>query len=985
MRIKWFVTGWMLASTLWMTPPCHAEPITAILVGIGLSTATATAITSGIVTAVVGAVISFGIAALAGVISKPKNPKASAGSLGYDASSRLNISRNSVESHKIIYGQVRTSGPMVYVATSAQTVYVADVQSTILKKDNLLHMVIVLAAHPVEEIGTIYIDEEAITLDGDGYATGAYVTTYPRPGGTVRHVLIKKHLGAIDQEADADLVATIPEWTEAHQLKGLAYIYVRLQYYGYNTNVGGQKLWPNGVPQISAIVKGKKVYDPRTGLTAYSTNPALCIRDYLASTSYGLGVTNAELDDATFIASANNADELVTLADASQQKRYTCNGVIDTAAKPIDNLKDLTTSMAGVLPYVQGKFRCFSGSYSPPSISIDASWLAGELEITAKKPRNELFNAVKGVYVAPDKGWQPTDFPVVSNSTYQAQDGGYQILRDLELPFTTDVVEAQRIAKIALEQGRQGISFRAPMNYKALRLSIYDTVSVTIAQLGWDEKVFRVTQWELNLEGGFTVSFQEEAFESYDWNSGEQTTIDPAPDTNLPSLLTVDAPGNPVVTETLYETTDGSGVKTRADLSWGESTSGFIDFYLVQYKLDSEDEALYKQEPPARANFHTIRDLAPGVYNFRVQAINVRGGASDFATSTAEILGLTAPPADITGLTLNALNNQAHLSWNQVTDLDVKNGGYIRLRYAKGTSGTWPDGLDLGDALPGIATSAVVPLLSGTYMIKAYDSAGNESVTAASITTDLVNLLTMNAVATQTQHSGFTGAKTNMVVDSGDLILDDGGGPVSTASYVFSTYLDLGAVYNSRVMLDVESSVYDTASTFDAASGLFDARPGLFDGADIAGTKLEAYIKTTSSDPASASDPTDPDDPVWSSWRKFTVADFTARAFWAKIVITNSVDSNNIAISELALQVDVPDREEKFTSQSLASGGTTINYGKAFYSQPFFGITIQSTASGDTPSYTHVTSGGKWTGVTVQILNEGSGVARTVDLIVKGY
>lgn len=985
MRFKHFIKVWMLTTAVLLAPACYAEPITAILVGIGFSTATAATITSAVITSVISTALSFGIAAVASVINKPKNPKVSSGNLGFDASSRLSISRNSVESHKIIYGQVRTSGPMVYVTTSAQTVYVADVKSTILKKDNLLHMVIVLAAHPVEEIGTIYIDEEAITLDGEGYATGVYVTTYPRPNGTVRHVLVKKHLGAIDQEADADLVAAIPEWTEAHQLKGLAYIYVRLQYYGYNTNIGGQKLWPNGVPQISAIVKGKKLYDPRTGLTAWSNNPALCIRDYLKSGDYGLGVTDSELDDPTFIASANNSEELVTLADASQQKRYTANGVIDTAAKPIDNLKDLTTSMAGVLPYVQGKFRCFSGSYTAPSITVDTSWLAGEMEITAKKPRNELFNAVKGIYVEPDKGWQPTDFPVIANSTYQTQDGGYQIIKDLELPFTTDVVEAQRIAKIALEQGRQGISFRAPMNYKALQLSVYDTVNVTFVQLGWDEKVFRVTQWELNLDGGFTVSFQEEAADSYDWNSGEQQTIDPAPDTNLPSLLTVDAPGNPVVAEVLYETTDGSGVKTRADLSWGESTSGFIDYYLVQYKLSSEDEALYRQELPVHVNFHSIRDLAPGIYDFRVQAVNVRGGASDFATTTTELLGLTAPPADISGFSLNAINNQAHLNWAQVTDLDVKNGGYIRLRWAKGLSGTWPDGLDLGDALPGIATNAVLPLLSGTYMIKAYDSAGNESINASKIVTDVVDLLNLNTILTQNQHSSFAGTKTNMAVNGSNLELDDSGGPVSSGEYVFNTYLDTGAVYKSRVMLDVESSVFDTASTFDEAAGLFDNRDGLFDGADQAGTKLEAYIKTTNSDPATATDPTDPDDPIWNSWRKFVVSDFTARAYWCKVVITNQVESNNIAISELVLNVDVPDREEKFNDEALLSGGSTVTYSKPFYSKPSFGLTIQSTASGDTPNYTHVTSSGKYTGVTVQILNGGSGVARTVDLLVKGF
>jgi hypothetical protein len=202
---------------------------------------------------------------------------------------------------------------------------------------------------------------------------------------------------------------------------------------------------------------------------------------------------------------------------------------------------------------------------------------------------------------------------------------------------------------------------------------------------------------------------------------------------------------------------------------------------------------------------------------------------------------------------------------------------------------------------------------------------------------------------------------------------------------VFDTYLDTGDVYNSRVYITVNSEVYDAASNFDNADGLFDDREGLFDGADRAETRLECYLKTTRDDPATAVDPTDPDDPIWSEWRKFVVGDFNARAYWAKVVVTNIKASNNIAISELALNVDAPDREEKFEDEALASGGTTLNYAKAFFSKPAFGITIQSTVSGDTPKYTHVMSGGKYTGVTVQILNGGSGVARTIDLVAKAF
>ena len=62
----------------------------------------------------------------------------------------------------------------------------------------------------------------------------------------------------------------------------------------------------------TADVQGKKVYDPRSGITAYSNNPWLCIRDYLTDTRYGCRVPAAMIDDASFISEANYAEQRVT-------------------------------------------------------------------------------------------------------------------------------------------------------------------------------------------------------------------------------------------------------------------------------------------------------------------------------------------------------------------------------------------------------------------------------------------------------------------------------------------------------------------------------------------------------------------------------------------------------------------------------------------------------------------------------------------------
>ena len=67
----------------------------------------------------------------------------------------------------------------------------------------------------------------------------------------------------------------------------------------------------NGKPSVSCLVKGRKVYDIRTGIAAYSTNPALCLRDFLLSKRYGLGkwFTADMLDTDSWIEAADYCDE----------------------------------------------------------------------------------------------------------------------------------------------------------------------------------------------------------------------------------------------------------------------------------------------------------------------------------------------------------------------------------------------------------------------------------------------------------------------------------------------------------------------------------------------------------------------------------------------------------------------------------------------------------------------------------------------------
>ena len=79
---------------------------------------------------------------------------------------------------------------------------------------------------------------------------------------------VTKHLGTADQVADPGLVAAFSEYGAANRGRGIAYIYTN-----FRLTADSQELWDKYQPtNIRAIVKGRKIYDPRLDSTA-GANP----------------------------------------------------------------------------------------------------------------------------------------------------------------------------------------------------------------------------------------------------------------------------------------------------------------------------------------------------------------------------------------------------------------------------------------------------------------------------------------------------------------------------------------------------------------------------------------------------------------------------------------------------------------------------------------------------------------------------------------
>ena len=155
------------------------------------------------------------------------------------------------QDHQIIYGKMKVGGAIVFDEGTGTN-------------NKHLHRVIAVAGHEIQSFDEIYVNDEVVTLNSDGFVTAPskYVkqTTdrvktgedsdgrpiYSEVTSYDYVIRIKTHNGSPDQTADSDLVSeSNSKWTNEHRLRGIAYMYARLSF--------DADIFPNGIPVITAV------------------------------------------------------------------------------------------------------------------------------------------------------------------------------------------------------------------------------------------------------------------------------------------------------------------------------------------------------------------------------------------------------------------------------------------------------------------------------------------------------------------------------------------------------------------------------------------------------------------------------------------------------------------------------------------------------------------------------------------------------------
>ena len=595
---------------------------------------------------------------------------------------------SNVEPIPVIYGTRRVGGTRVFISTRDETG--GD-------PNEYLYIAHVLCEGEINAVSQIKFDDILITD--------------ARFSGLVTHNV---HLGTDDQTYDSLLTEANAGWTSAHRLRGVAYIAFRIKW--------DQDVFSN-IPDITCVVQGRKVFDPRNSTTAYSNNPALCIRDYLTNARYGKGLTSAQIDDTAFSQAATDCDEVVTFyTTGTTGKLFECNAVVQTDATLFSNIEMMLNGCRGFLPYNQGVYSLRIDKAASSVFAFDQDNIVGGIGIKGES-KQDKYNRVIIKFPNYELDYEPDDaiWPDADSTeetTYLAEDGGTLLVGNFDNDTITNYYSARDLARIILLRSRNAIRVQFKTTSEALQLSVGDVVTVTHDTPAWSAKPFQVEELTMNYDGGCSVSMVEYQSGIYPYDTAIEERDYPA--TNLPDPFTVLPPTSLVATGSVVTNADGS-VTSGIDVSWTASTDSFVTGYEVTWTASGGATETTTVVSPE----YYIFNLNSGqTYTISVRSINTIGARSTALTTTgiSPAVDTTAPGVP-TSPSVSGTFQQIDLAWTNPTDSDFS---YVEIK--RSSTATEGDAVVIGTTSgTSFIDGPYTVVLTRYYWLRSVDRTGNAS------------------------------------------------------------------------------------------------------------------------------------------------------------------------------------------------------------------------------------------------------------------
>ena len=398
--------------------------------------------------------------------------------------------------------------------------------------------------------------------------------------------------------------------------------------------------------------------------------------------------------------------------------------------------------------------------------------------------------------------------------------------------------------------------------------------------------------------------------------------------TALPTrtISILNAPASPPSNLTVSEQTVviNSIARSKLIVDWQPQVG--VTQYLVNYRIENGN---YVSQVVFSSDFELL-DTVKATYTIQVFSYNALGEISANAAETTFVAqGKTALPEDVSGLTIEPINEQfVRLRFTQATAIDVLHGGRVYVRHTNQTGGaaTFQSAQDIIEAAAGNVTEVIAPALAGTYLLKFQDDGGRFSANATSVNLSLVDILDSITVKTDredTDGTPYNGTKSNVVYDStlGGLKLID---PTAnaTGTYDFVDTLDLGGTFSLVLKRHFQGVGFYVGDQFDNRTDKIDTWTN-FDGTVANDANVKIAVRTTTDNPSSS--------PTYTSFNDFANGTFKGRGFQFRITLETADTAQNMNLQQAGYTATMPSRTEQSSVIASGAGAKAVTFTAPFF------------------------------------------------------
>lgn len=540
--------------------------------------------------------------------------------------------------------------------------------------DNKRHWTVTIAAHPTEGPVSHHLDLTEVTVDTDGD-----VLTDPMAG----YVNLRTYTGDDAQQADPTLVAQFGGFTASHDFARHSYA----------------ALWAKRPPSQDALeiyTQGKEpdyapvwrmantIYDPRSGLTGWTDNWALCFAHELVNT-WGRTV-----DWDRVAIEADVCDQAVINRDGVTQPRWTFNSSFSSNATFEDVTAQFLSAADGFLwERSDGLVDFYCGRWIEPTLTLVADdflslgYSRGNIGLN---PATEYF----AQYTEPANGWRETP-----SAAWVVDEDSPRVARALTIYGSASHNQTMRAIKPLVAADRADIKLRATVGLAVFEIIAgraeagiaaglaHRFVAITHPLLP-DTSYFEVTSLRLNADG-FTgdieMSQVTAASRSFDAASEEPAP----PDYNNDEVSDSDAVDN--ITDLSGAAVSGTGGIAQIRWQWTAPDSSLTPVL----RLRKQGEEWQEMSLTTSASEYTQTGLIDGqTYEAQIRARTAGYSTGDWKpdspVSVVAVSNTTAPAAH-TSFSTSVAGTTVTVDFTAPNDPNYYATRVYRADYSSGYSG----------------------------------------------------------------------------------------------------------------------------------------------------------------------------------------------------------------------------------------------------------------------------------------------------------